>query len=392
MNKLTPKVSVIMSVYNSSCYLQESIESILNQTFTDFEFIIIDDGSRDNTWEILTKYAKQDQRIKLFSNQENIGLIESLNKGLKLATGEYIARQDADDISMPKRLKNQIMVLNAEPEVVLVSGNLELINSAGQTIDRFKRACDSKLVPWYMLFYNRVAGHSQVMYRKKSVVNLGGYSQGSHHAEDYELWCRLIKVGKIVIMPQILLKYRVHDKSVSAENHQQQLNCSLSVVQNNIQKLINQEISLAEAEYLMKFWLGHWWPQQFPEVRSIDSIKILHSRLKEIYAAFLEQDISQTYSPSQMSDRLRCLIGKQFCCWIQASPSKKNDSLATKLELSRCAFYWNPWEVPLSWLRWFWNVFLDILVSILVRFSLKDTLKRILTKFLPSKRNFLSTK
>lgn len=94
---MTPLVSVVMSIYNGVPYLRESTESIQNQIFTDFEFIIIDDCSTDNTWEILTEYAQRDQRVRLFKNEENIGLTKSLNKGLKLAQGEYIARQDAND-------------------------------------------------------------------------------------------------------------------------------------------------------------------------------------------------------------------------------------------------------------------------------------------------------
>ena len=102
---MPPKVSVVMSVHNGSHYLHEAVESILNQTFTDFEFITIDDFSTDSSWEILTKYADQDQRIKLFKNEENLGLTKSLNKGLKLAQGDYIARQDADDVSLPERFE-----------------------------------------------------------------------------------------------------------------------------------------------------------------------------------------------------------------------------------------------------------------------------------------------
>ncbi|PSO83704.1 MAG: hypothetical protein BRC41_11810, partial [Cyanobacteria bacterium QH_9_48_43] len=107
MSEPFSKISVVMPVYNGANYIREAVESILNQTFTDFEFIVIDDCSTDRSWEILTKYANQDQRVKLFKNEENLGVTKSLNKGLKLAQGDYIARQDADDVSLPERFEKQ---------------------------------------------------------------------------------------------------------------------------------------------------------------------------------------------------------------------------------------------------------------------------------------------
>ncbi|HEY9660554.1 MAG TPA: glycosyltransferase, partial [Allocoleopsis sp.] len=129
-----PQISVLMAVYNGSRYVAEAIESILNQTFTDFEFLIIEDGSTDNTVQILQDYANRDPRIKLIQNEQNIGLTKSLNKGLKLAQGKYIARQDADDVSLPHRFEQQIAVFAQNPAAVLVSCSLELIDATGKTV------------------------------------------------------------------------------------------------------------------------------------------------------------------------------------------------------------------------------------------------------------------
>ena len=131
---MQPKISVVMSVYNGTPYLRECIESILNQTCKDFEFIIIDDGSSDNTWKILTEYANQNQQIKLFKNEENIGLTKSLNKGLKLAGGEYIARQDADDVSLPDRFELQTRFLDAHLEVGALGSSAEVIDEQGMSL------------------------------------------------------------------------------------------------------------------------------------------------------------------------------------------------------------------------------------------------------------------
>ena len=166
-----------MSVYNGERYLREGIESILAQTFADFEFLIVDDGSTDGTWQVLTEYAARDSRIRLIRNSQNLGLTRSLNKGLSAAQGEYIARQDADDVSLPHRLEKQVVVLEHDPRVVLVSGNIDLMDSEGHIWRRPRRNASPGMVAWLLLFYNYLGGHSQVMFRRQMVVDLGGYAE-----------------------------------------------------------------------------------------------------------------------------------------------------------------------------------------------------------------------
>lgn len=354
-NRMQPKISVLMPVYNGNRYLRESIDSILNQTFTDFELIIIDDGSTDSTWEILSEYADQDQRVRLFKNEENIGLINSLNKGLNLAKGNYIARQDADDVSLPKRFEKQIAVLDKHQKVILVSCDIEIINSEGTLLGKLQRACDPKLVAWYLIFHNRIAGHSQVMFRRKPVLNLGGYSQINSYSEDYELWCRLAKVDDIIILPEVLLQQRMHSKSLCAERGTDQNVWSLTQSKNNIEQLIGKELSLEEVENLRKFWTVHESRKSFPDSCSAGT---LHSRLKEIYQAFLQQATHQNLSYPK-SHQLRILIGKQFICWISFLRIRYN--LLAKLKISVYAFAWFPTGVIEYWLNKFWNLQVRIL-------------------------------
>ena len=346
---MQPKVSVVMSVYNGSCYLRESVDSILNQTFTDFEFIIIDDGSTDNTWEILTKYAEGDRRIKLYKNEENIGLTKSLNKGLKLAAGEYLARQDADDISLPTRFEKQVSFLQEHPEIVLASCDIELINAEGLTTDRYQRHCEPDLVAWYLLFYNRLGGHSQVMFRRSPVLNIGGYCETYRYSQDYELWCRLTEIGEIAIIPEVLLKQRFHNQRISKVNGAEQENFVFSRIKQNIQKLIGEEISLEEAKVLQGFWLGHWWSRCFPDSHKVGKI---HSRIKQIEQKFLQKNIQLNGSHSRLSRQLNIEIGKQFLYWLQA-PLSQQQNLLGKLTISFYALNWYPLGVPGSWLQWF---------------------------------------
>jgi glycosyltransferase involved in cell wall biosynthesis len=213
-----PKVSVLMSVYNGESHLGEAVESILNQTFTDFEFIIVDDRSTDSTWSILSEYAARDKRIVLQQNKNNIGLAKSLNKGLAIARGEYIARQDADDISLSVRFANQVEYLDKNIEIGVLGTEVELIDDRGRPILDFSPPflpTTPGMVRW-ALFFRCCLHHPTVMVRRRVYNNFGGYDPGCPHAEDYELWLRLA-VAKIKIcnVQQKLVRLRKHSGSVT---------------------------------------------------------------------------------------------------------------------------------------------------------------------------------
>ena len=208
-----PLVSVVMSVYNGEKYLREAIDSILNQTFNNFEFIIIDDGSTDSTLEIIKSY--KDPRIILIS-RENKGLVPSLNEGIKKARGKYIARMDADDISYSDRLFQQVQYMNAHPECIVLSSFIELMDSEGKP-----------LPPWYeeriainpgqirsMMIVECCIAHPAVMMRKKNLPIPTYHDVPS--AEDWDLWLRLLRSGEVIHkIPEILLSYRVHRQSIT---------------------------------------------------------------------------------------------------------------------------------------------------------------------------------
>lgn len=342
---MPPKISVILSVCNGLPYLEEAVESILNQTFTDFEFIIIDDCSSDRSWEVLNHYAEQDERIKLFKNDHNIGLTRSLNKGLELAQGAYIARQDADDVSLPGRFKSQVSVLEKEPEVVLVSCDLEVIDSEGYKIKEDRRACPSNLIPWYLLFYNYVGGHSQVMFRYRPIQELGGYSESCQYSQDYELWSRLINVGKFSIIPEILHKQRYHNQRISIEKVSEQQTLSLKQSRHNITQLIDAALSLEEVALLRAFWRKGYSKGKHPSNRRIRSIHRLNQKL---YLAFLQRHADQKVSERELAQQLRVLIGNQFIYWVNALCKTKH--LPYKFILSIYAFFWNPTGLVQFWL------------------------------------------
>lgn len=203
-----PAITVLMPVYNAEKYLREAIDSILKQSFTDFEFLIIDDGSSDSSIEIINSY--DDNRIRLVRNEQNLGIGRTLNRGIEMASSDIIARMDADDISLPERLKKQHSYLRDHPECSLVSTNVEVISEKGERLYFYQR--DSRLFYYNLTFYCWIY-HPSVMYRRPSVQDVGMYPLTL--SEDYCLWSNLIRKYSFHNLEEILLKYRITKESVS---------------------------------------------------------------------------------------------------------------------------------------------------------------------------------
>lgn len=334
---MLPKVSVLTSVYNGLPYLRESIDSILKQTYTDFEFIIIDDCSTDESWKVLTEYAEKDKRIRLFKNEENLGLTKSLNKGLKLAQGKYIARQDADDISLPERFEKEFVILEEDPDIILVSCIIESMDSQGQHQHLLKRDCESELIPWCLLFYNYIGGHSQVLFRREQVLELGGYDEQYRYAQDYELWTRLSEIGKLFILPEVLLKYRVHSETISAKGQSKQEESSLIISRNKINNLTKKDLTMTEILNLKSFWLIGL-RSKYPEI-NFDSV---NHNLRMIYNAFIfiEKNKARVQSKFHLEGekQLSHIISQRFYDWAGVF---KSINKIKALNLLLYAFMWN---------------------------------------------------
>ncbi len=209
---ILPKISVIMPVYNGEKFLKEAIESILNQTFTDFEFIIINDGSKDNSLNIIKEYAEKDNRIKII-DQKNVGIIKALNNAIKIAKGKYIARMDADDISLAERFEKQINIL--EKENAVLCGTFAIaINESGQEIKKMNYIKKSWQENKLYLIRGNPFIHPSVMFEKEKIINAGMY-KNYKNIEDYELWTRIVPKYKSINLQEYLFKYRVHDNQIT---------------------------------------------------------------------------------------------------------------------------------------------------------------------------------
>ncbi len=211
----TPTVSVVMSVYNGAHYLRASLDSVLCQQGVDFEFVVVDDGSTDETPLILREYAKQDARVRV-SSQENTGLTVALIHGCAIARGEFIARQDADDISMPGRLARQVRLLRSDPRLVFVSSHADVIGPDGEWLLTHERPADSFEATERLLNGGEgPPGHGSVMVREAAYEAVGGYRREFYFAQDCDLWLRLAEVGRLGYVPLVLYRYRVTPHSIS---------------------------------------------------------------------------------------------------------------------------------------------------------------------------------
>lgn len=241
-----PFVSIIMPVFNAELYLPESIESILNQTYSNFEFLIFNDGSTDNSLEIIKSY--NDPRIKLFSSPVNTGLVIYLNKGIDLARGKYIARMDADDISLPNRLEEQIEFLENNPEIG-VCGSKVAFFGLKQFVTGTISNHEELIVQ--LLFYPPFI-HPSVMIQKSVLKDFNiKYKEEYLYVEDYEIWVQLAKVTKFAIIPKLLFKYRTHDLSVNATKWKSnQYELIQKIRKNQFEAFIERKLSTIEISFI----------------------------------------------------------------------------------------------------------------------------------------------
>ena len=243
-----PKVSVIMAVHDGEDCIRISVESILNQTFRDFEFIIVDDCSRDNTAEILRSY--RDKRITIIRNDINLGQVKSLNKGIKSAKAEYLARIDADDFSYPDRLKRQLEFMEKHPEYAAVGSSAwRMYSRSGKkrlhkNANTFARAVVS-------LFYTTPFLHVTVMAKRNAVLDAGGYDERFLICADHALWSRLIQKGyRLMSMPDVLVRFNVAAESYSKKNEAIFVSEYTDILKENIEQLTDLQASDDEIKNL----------------------------------------------------------------------------------------------------------------------------------------------
>lgn len=276
-----PRVTVLTTVYNGARYLDEALESILRDDFIDFEYVIVDDGSADATPEILARVAGRDPRVIVLRNETNRGIAAATNRGLAVARGEYIARLDADDVSLPGRLAREVAGLDAHPDVALVSMNYEWMDASGVVLGRSRRDHPPSVIEYLLNFSNALGGHSQVMFRRSVVEELGGYDESCDAALDYDLWSRIVRLGRIVVLPEIGMRYRVHDQSLTARGAETQVEVGKRVTQRTLSTYLGRTLREREALAVV-----HAWRPVLPAV----DITLADDVLREAFRMFCERE------------------------------------------------------------------------------------------------------
>jgi cellulose synthase/poly-beta-1,6-N-acetylglucosamine synthase-like glycosyltransferase len=243
-----------MAVYNGERYLDEAVSSILTQDFRDLELIIIDDASTDGTPGAVARWAERDARVVPVRLEANGGVSRALNEGMRIARGEYIARQDHDDVSEPGRLRAEAEVLDGDPGVMLVSTDLLMIDETGSPIGRLRRSFPPDAVAYMLHFFNVVGGGGQVMFRRAEAVEAGGYRL--YVSEDYDLWTKLLERGRVVILPRIGMRYRVHPSSLSRTAMASRIELSNGIKQRMLSRLLGRAVSEEETRAAAHVWDG----------------------------------------------------------------------------------------------------------------------------------------
>ncbi len=281
MTQRTPTVTVLMPVYNGARFLRESIESILNQTFNDFECLIIDDASTDTSREIIRSFT--DPRIKLIENANNCGLVKTLNRGLALAKGEYIARQDQDDISYPARLEKQVTFLNSHPQIVLLGTNIHNIDENGKKSISYGYSIVSTpaAIHWQIIFDNPFV-HSSVMFRTEIIRNLGGYNDHFNACEDFDLFSRVCSSYGTTNLNEKIIEYRYHSASMIATSTKANNLLIGEILSRNYRHTLNLD---APPEWI-ELWLTINNPYNFQQ--SVDAKKLVH-HIQTNYRQFISR-------------------------------------------------------------------------------------------------------
>jgi glycosyltransferase involved in cell wall biosynthesis len=338
-----------MSVFNGEEYLAYALESILSQTYQNFEFIIIDDKSTDGTSVILKRYAEKDKRIVLIKNSENIGLARSLNKGIDLAKGEYIARMDSDDISMPDRFEKQLKYLDNKPEIWVVGGNSKFIDRHGNILRDQIHPQDPHLLRWNILFcYGAIICHPATMIRK-SMFDLVGKYKDIKAIEDLELWSRLFFIEPLPIynMSDTLLYYRWYENNTSNREKSIQITNSNKTRSEFLGRFLQRPI----ASEVINAYMSVSFEYHFNDIRSY--IKIWIESFKKYVSYFKPEKESRQAIYKKLLHRISCYISlnplnifscKRLCLWREYFLLKEIGILGIyrlfKIKLSHLSHYW----------------------------------------------------
>ena len=323
--KTNPQVTVLMTVYNGERYLHTSLQSVLNQTFKNFEFLIVNDCSIDNSLDLIKSY--KDSRIVIHNNKVNLGQTKSLNVGLKLARGKYVARMDADDMAFPMWLDKLVKYILVHPEYVAVSSYAAVIDGLGnpQRIHKTPITFQEVIVN---LFFGKVMNHVGALLKKEIILDIGGYNEDFNVAQDYELWSLLIRMGyQIINIPDILVSVRVHENSFGfIEENNKGLQDTAETITRTVNALTSLKITKNEAIKMRLFYRSpsHLTSSDFKWVQNM--YEKIFDNLKDKFKL----------NPKQLRMKLKNQMLRPYC--IRAVHEIEGNKLSTARNIIRDYF------------------------------------------------------
>ena len=321
-----PTVSILMPVHNGLPYLSEALNDLLAQTFADFELVVVDDGSTDNTRTVLERFAAQDERIVVIQNETNLGLPKTLNRGLARCRGKWVARADADDRYPQDRLERQIQFLEANPEVGLLSCAVRKMNASGF---HYRAVCfptDDRCIRMRELFVNSFS-HPGAVFDRQLVEAVGGYDSSYWAAEDADLWARLAPHTKVANLPIPLVHYRTHGASFMHTRGSEGERLSLSVRQRLLSEYLDRPLDIDETRSIVGCYRG-------TQVLSTEDVEVGRAGLHEVLRCATSREEPDTVRFFKR-EVARSML-KQAITW-----SDTNRSLSGLL--LKDAMQWDPW-------------------------------------------------
>lgn len=311
---MKPEISVIMSVYNGETYLKEAIESVINQTFKNWELIVINDCSTDSTSEILAEFAEKDERVKVYPNEVNLRLPTSLNRAISLSSGKYIARMDADDICLPDRFEKQYKFMEENPDTALSSCRFMTVKNGVYASGGAGGRCDFEAIKALLLVVNPIL-HPGVI-AKAEIMKEFNYDTSLTCTEDLELWTRLVMANqKMKILPECLLIYRLHDKQITSTTLERQHTEVLKIQQKYYASLL-QEMD----EEMSRFYISGIYFKENADVN-----KFLE------YAKWLKRKTNKNFDKSAVNYALFEILAEYKRCGV-----KKTDVLKAMFSFNPC--------------------------------------------------------
>lgn len=328
MNSSSPMVTVVMPVFNGEKYLRYSVESILRQTYTNFELLIINDGSTDRSFEIVKSY--HDPRIRFIDNKKNLGLIDTRNLGLREARGNYIALLDSDDVTYPTRLVEQVAAMENDPDLTLLGSWIYCIDEHGNRLNNmaWQPQVSSDRIPSALLFENCFATSS--IFIRKSALPATRYRDEYPLAEDYDLYVRIAQKSKIANLPRFLSCYRTHGESISKKKSQQMEECVRNIISCQL-----ESIGIKATKREMDVHRHIIWPTLPCDALLIEEAELW---LRKLYAANSKTgNFRESYFEAELCDRWFALCNNSSHLGIWVLRRFYSSVLCAKIKLG-----WRP--------------------------------------------------